>query len=203
MVKLLLLQLFFLTTICFCIFGYIKPENFYPYNSYSVEKEGNDWTNAQEKFVQLIQIVNSNTYNERYNLDDNIDTFEKILNDAGVGNFKILSTQLNTPFNLVGVLVQNVDTFSLKQFSQVSLIVDKLDPFVIKKVKIVVEPSFESSSFVKGLDQLQPDSQFRIKNPLNLFAPYDTSDNENEISDSDFILLQNVISEKYDQLKKF
>lgn len=180
----------------FSVTAKTQPENFVPFNSFNVDlgsstqESPRSWSDTQDTFVKLIKAVNNTEYHEPYFGVTAVTTFENILNKVNLGKYKVLSVGHNTPYILYDVLIQNIGTFSIKKFSLVKLTANKRE---ITSVEISEDPLFISSLFVRPTDQLQPDSQFRIKNSLNLFAPFDTSDNENERYDNDFILLQNDI----------
>jgi hypothetical protein len=189
---LLILILLYLLFSC-----YTPIESLVPFNSYEAPNNSPTiWNQSRDKFGTLIQTINSTNYAVSYNINNQIDALKKVLNSQNIGKFNILSIQDTKPYTLFNVIIQDVDTFAVIRFARVDYMIDSVNPFIIKNIKVTLDNTFTSNQFVQGLDSLQNDTVFRIKNPLHLFAPYDTSDNENIVSTDDIMLMQNVIAEK-------
>jgi hypothetical protein len=117
-------------------------------------------------------------------MSNTIDTFLDMLNSSNVGKFVILSVGENTQFTFKDVLVQDVETLAVVKFSRVDLVVDPMNPFEFKKVIITPDKQFVSSQNVQGSEE-KNNAFFEIKNPLHLFYPYETTDNDMYISKYD------------------
>jgi hypothetical protein len=152
----------------------VHHAGFVPYNSFEVPdtidpKTGMD---LYSKFGTIVDTVNSSTFSISYQLKNVIDSFANVLNGLGLGKFRIISVRDSKPFTLESVLIQDELTNKMHLFKRVDFIVDSLDPFKISQIIITPEP--------QGVDPLAPDV-FRINNPLHLFYPYKTSDNDDWI----------------------
>jgi hypothetical protein len=179
--------------------------NFVAFNKYSIPESKSSsekvFKHSREQFGRLIQLVNDTNHQMSYDMENILDSFEKILNNQNVGKFNILSIGDTKPFALYDVIIQNVENLSTIKLNRVDFMTDSLNPFLIKNVMIQEDKKFSPSQYVLPRQELQNDLQFRIKNPLNLFSPYDTSFNENVINQDDLELLKNVIKEKEIVLK--
>jgi hypothetical protein len=179
-------------------------EKFVPFNSFFIpDKDDLSFSKTQLKFKDLTSLVNTGVYSIPYDLTgDLVPILESILNSFNLGKFHVISVETKKAFVLFSVVVQDIETFALTSFSRVDFQVDSLNPFLLKKVYITPNDTPQFTQFVTPLTPL--DSQFRIKNQLHLFAPYDTSDNEKILSDGDNVLLKNVFTEKdYELRNKF
>jgi hypothetical protein len=193
-----IIMLLLILILLYLLFSCYTPiESLVPFNSYEAPNNSPTiWNQSRDKFGTLIQTINSTNYAVSYNINNQIDALKKVLNSQNIGKFNILSIQDTKPYTLFNVIIQDVDTFAVIRFARVDYMIDSVNPFIIKNIKVTLDNTFTSNQFVQGLDSLQNDTVFRIKNPLHLFAPYDTSDNENIVSTDDIMLMQNVIAEK-------
>ena len=186
----------------------LKPEkmsNFVAFNNYSIPETDSSsqkvFKDSREQFGKLIQLVNSTNYQVSYDMENILSAFEKVLEKTGPSKYHILSIGDTKPFTLYDVIIQDVSNLSTTKLKRVDFMTDSMNPFIIKNVIIQADDTFSASQYILPRQELQNDNQFRIKNPLNLFAPYDTSDNENIRTNSDIELLRNVIKEKEQVLK--
>lgn len=178
-----------------------KRESFVPYNSFEALPETISaplWKDIHDKFGTLVQTLNNGTYSASYELSNLIETFLKMLNDAGYGKYIILSVGESRQFTLVDVLVQDIETLAITKFIRVDFSVDSINPFKIQKVIITPDTEFVSSQSVQPQDSNR--DFFRIKNPLHLFSPYKTTDNDMAISSDDTQLFNKTLNEKETQL---
>ena len=132
-----------------------------------------DWNTIYSKFGTLVSKINNTEYSMSYQLDDILDTLTKILNSTGLGNFVIVSVGETKPFTLYNVTIQDTATLDITTFSRIDFITDSINPFKIQK--IIVSPKSLDTSTLQSQDSLQP-GFFQIQNPLHLFYPYKTSD---------------------------
>ena len=175
--------------------------HFVPYNSFEVPKNLTDkeWQTLNDKFGNLIQIVNTTEFSVAFRMDDMISAFVTILNNVGVGKFIVLSVGSSTALSLTDVVVQDVNTLAVTRFKRVDFIVEAVNPFIINKVIITPDKQFVASQNVLPKDNLQP-QMFRIQNELHLFYPYRTSDDDMRLTDIDKTLFQQTANEKALQL---
>lgn len=190
----------------FLLFQSIRggSESFVPSNSF--EAPGNistqQWQKLNDKFAQLIQIVNTTNYSVSYQLDNMVSVFTAILNSTGLGRFTVISVGESKPFSLFNVIIQDIETLAMVKFSRVDLIPGSMQPYIIEKIIITPDPSFLSSERVVPQDKLR-EQLFQIDNPLHLFYPYKTSDNEMVITASDRDVFGQTLSEKNAALLSF
>lgn len=202
-----------LTPLLFLVFAYLiyhmtmqnsRVDTFVPYNAFEApdpdKMKGKDWQILNEKFGRLIQLVNASTFDVAYQLDDQANAFKDILNNMGVGTFNVISIGATEPFTLREVLVQDVNSLAVTKFSRVDFIVESMNPFKIQKMIITPDKQFVSSSNVRPTESLKPDHMFRMQNPLGLFYPYRSSDNEMIITPDDSKMFDKLIAEKATQL---
>jgi len=187
---------------------YIKKstsiDNFVPSNTHDVP-DLQDWNKTYKNFGTLVEKMNNTHYQISYDMENILSAFVQILNSDAekFGKFTILSVGDTKPFTLFNVLVQNVETLLVIKFTRVDFILDSMNPYIIKNVAVTLDDKFRSSQFITGAQELQNSTMFRIKNPLHLFAPYDTSDNEMIRTTYDFELLEKVVKDKQKELNKF
>lgn len=176
-------------------------ENFVPYNSFEVPTNltGKEWQTLNDKFGTLVQLVNTTQFSVAFQMEDMINAFATILNNMGVGKFTILSVGGSSPLTLTDVLVQDFNTLAVTRFKRVDFVVEAVNPFVIHKVIITPDPQFLASQNILPRDKLAP-SMFRIQNPLRLFYPYPTSDDDMRLTPTDKQLFATTMSEKATQL---
>ena len=175
---------------------------FVPSNAFEVPTnlKQKDWQVLNEKFGQLMQAVNTTTFNVSYQLDSIIDAFLTIINSVGAGKFTILSVGESQQFTLKNVLIQDIESLAVVRFKRVDFIVESMNPFKIQKVIITPDQQYTSSQNVVPTDPQKPNF-FRIQNPLHLFSPYRTSDNEMLITKDDADRFQKEIVDKAVTLK--
>lgn len=175
----------------------LEYAHFVPSNVFETPKNLNDkdFKQVADKFGTLIQIVNGTAFNVSYQLDNILNAFITILNNAGVGKFIVVSVGENQQFTLLNVLIQDVNTLAITRFKRVDFIVESLNPFKIHKVIITPDQQFISSQNVVPTDKLKQEL-FRIQNPLHLFYPYRTSDNEMIITSDDNKLFTKELQDK-------
>lgn len=180
---------------------------FVPSNSYEAPDESmlsqNDWKTLNEKFGRMISIVNKTTYSMAYQLDDMINAFGTVINNLGMGKFSIISVEKSLQFSLINVVVQDLETLAITKFARVDFIVESMNPFKIHKIMITADAEFKSSQNVLPQDNLKPDSLFRIKNPLHLFYPYSTSDDEMNFAESDKVEFEKAVNAKAAALQNY
>lgn len=194
--------------ICYAYKEYFIRETFVvAHNTHSVPRTESSaqktFQESRQQFGRLVQLVNSTNYKVTYNMENILGAFEAVLNKQDISKYHILSIGDTKPFTLYDVIIQDVQSLATIRFKRVDFMVDSLNPFVIKNVIIHVDPDYTTTQNLMATQELQPDTQFRIKNPLNLFAPYDTTDNENIRTGHDLDELQKIIKEKQEVLKKF
>ena len=179
-----------------------KREHFVAYNSFETptitEKDAQNWDTLNDRFGTLLQMINGQTYAMSYQMDNLIQTFSDMLNASGLGKFKVLSIGSSKPFTLLDVVVLDVTTRQPIHFDRVDFITNSLNPFLIQKV--ITSPSMLNTA-PKAIDELRPDSVFRIKNELGLFYPYPTSFNEMATSQDIIDTFQQVLAEKAQEQK--
>jgi len=159
-----------------------KKENFVAYNAFEpvnpemIPPQGFD--SFYEKFGTLLQTVNGTSYAVAYHQEDLINTLKDIINSVGIGKFRILSVGDMMPFTLTNVLIQDEKNLAYVKFSRVDFIVSSVKPFVIQKVILLPDETFNASqeSFPAAL--MDKKNLFALDNPLHLFYPYKTSDND-------------------------
>lgn len=202
-------QGFFLVLIIYIIYylffsagsNVIRIDRFVPYNTYEAVSPDNknlsqsDWQTLNNKFGRLVQLVNSTTFDTSYQTDNLIDILTTVLNSSGAGKYVILSVGDSKQFTLLNTLIQDVSTLAIVRFKQVDFIVEGVKPLKVNKVIITPDKEFKSSQKVLPVDKLKPDF-FQIQNPLHLFAPYKTSDDDMKITDSDKIVFYQDIEKK-------
>ena len=171
--------------------------HFVPSNAFEVPRKMDEetWQKLNDKFGQLVQLINTTPFEMAYNLEDMIGAFVLILNNMGVGKFNVLSVGKSDQFTLLDVVVQDVDTMAVTRFSRVDFVVESMNPFKLRQVLITPDKQWVSSQNVTPTDFLRPD-HFRIKNPLHLFNPYETSDDDMRLTPSDGFLFKQTMTEK-------
>jgi hypothetical protein len=174
---------------------------FVPSNAFEVPRNVDPatWQKLNDKFGQLIQLVNTTPFQVAHRELDFVGAFGNIINNLGIGKFTVLSVGYNQQFTLRDVVVQDVDTMAVTRFSRVDFIVESTYPFVIRQVIITPDKQWINSQKVLPKDNLKPNF-FRLKNPLHLFYPYATSDDDMALGTSDKILFQQTMKEKADAL---
>ena len=172
-------------------------DKFVPSNSFEIPNSltTKEFAQINDKFGTLIQSVNRTTFDLGYSLDNILSTFAYILNTMGVGKFTVLSVGETQQFTLLDVVVQDVNTFAITKLKRVDFIVESLNPFKIHKVIITPDSKFIVSQKVAPIDPLKQEL-FRIQNPLHLFYPYKSSDNEMILTSDDKKLFQEITKEK-------
>jgi hypothetical protein len=105
-----------------------------------------------------------------------LEAFTTAINSLGLGVFTVLSVGETQQFTLLDVLVQDVKTMAVMYFKRVDFILESMNPFIVHKIIISPDERF-FLSHVTPTDTLSP-SLFRLQNPLHLFYPYRTSENE-------------------------
>jgi len=186
-------------------------EFFVPFNSFSTELKklspdgpAQDYNLIQEKFKKLYTVINNTKYRTRYSMTNLVPAFQDILDQhSDIGKYIVVTSNPTQQFTLFNVLIQDVESFGLFRFNRIDFIIDSLNPFVIKKVILQPDTSFQSTQQVLPLDQLSSDELFRLKNPLHLFNPYSTSLNEMIQTNDDMKYLKNIIIEKEQALLNF
>jgi len=176
---------------------------FVPSNSFEVPTtlSPQDWQKLNDKFGTLIQIVNTTTFSVSYQLDNMLAALVTILNNVGVGKFEVLSVGFSTPLTLEDVVIQDVNTLAVTRFKRVDFIVESLNPFIIQRVVITPDKQFIASQNVIPNEPLKPEF-FRINNPLHLFNPYKTSDDDMRLTSADVVLFQKTAAEKAKEMEK-
>ena len=175
-----------------------RLDTFVPYNAYEAPDptlNQTQWSKVNDKFGQLIQTVNGMTYSVAYDLENISKSFADILNNSDIGKFNILSIGDTQQFTLLDVIVQEVSTLAVMKFSRVDFIVESLNPFKIQKVNITPDKTFQQTQGITARDLLKSE-EFRIINPLHLFSPYQTSDDEMKITLSDQSLFDKELIDK-------
>lgn len=165
-----------------------KKETFVPENMYEILPESippSAWKEVNNKFGTLIQAVNGTAFNSSFELDNTLGVFLEMLNNLGKGKYVILSVGENTQFTFKDVIVQDIETLSVTKFTRVDLVVDSMNPFKFKKVIITPDKYFNSTQNVQGKTDELSNEFFEIKNPLHLFYPYETTDNDMAITPYD------------------
>jgi hypothetical protein len=162
-------------------------------NSFTVDETTNihskSWTEIQQFFSSLVTSLNNSQYYVRYYVNDFITPLKTILNMFG--NYTIISIGMEKPYILTDVIIQrNDDSMALTKFSRVTFIKDVVNPFYIQKINVIHDNNFVSSQNVQSIDTLSSDNLFRLKNPLNLFYPYSSSDDEMIVTNDDLQLTQ-------------
>lgn len=175
---------------------------FVPHNSFEVPTtlEPKEWQKLNDKFGTLVQVINTTTFAVAYQLDNMIAALSTILNNVGVGKFDILSVGTSSPLTLNDVVVQDVNTLAVTRFKRIDFIVESLNPFIIQKVVITPDKQFLSSQNVLPSEPMAP-KLFRINNPLHLFHPFKTSDDEMRLRQEDIKMFQDTMVEKSRELE--
>jgi hypothetical protein len=166
----------------------MKVENFVPYNTFELPDDLKDGEYKQiyDLFGTVTNIVNSSEYKLSYELGDIQTALVNLLNSLGMGQFNIIAIGKTDQFSFDDVIVQNMNTLEIAKFSRIDFIVDSMNPFVISKVVMIPDPTFNKQNHnILPIDPLSDDSLFRIKNPYHLFYPYETSDNEMKLTEND------------------
>jgi len=177
--------------------------HFVPYNSFEVPKnmDPKDWQKLNDKFGNLIQLVNTTTFSVAYQLDNMVAAFKTVINNIGVGSFEILSVGETTPLSITNVVIQDVSTLAVTRLKRVDFVVESMNPFVISKVIITPDTQYIASQNVTPKDPLVP-NLFRTKNALHLFYPYKSSDDDMMLTDVDRKLFEITQNEKAAELQK-
>lgn len=169
-----------------------RVETFVPYNS------------TEPSFLsadvgQLVAAVNGTDYAISYHMEDLKGALETMINTAvkGMGEFKVMTIGETQPFTLTDVLLRDSGGSHVR-LKRVDFVVSSVRPFVIQKAILVPDTAYSTEKAAsEGLVGVPPhDNRFLIKNPLHLFYPYETSDNEMAISLSDQDAFNAVVSEK-------
>jgi hypothetical protein len=180
---------------------YTSISNFVPYNAFEVPKKMDQvtWQKLNDKFGQLVQLINTTPFQVAYQLDNITDALTNIINNMGIGKFTILSIGNTDQFTLFDVVIQDIETMAVTRFSRVDFLVESMNPFQIRQVLITPDKQWLSSERVIPNDLLRPD-YYRIKNQLHLFSPYATSDDYMRLTTSDNIVFQQTMNEKANEL---
>lgn len=172
-------------------------DTFVPFNAFEAPTTltASQWQQLNDKFSRLVQAVNTTSYQVSYQLENILDALQNILNSSGQGKFYVLSVEESKQFTLINVIIQDLETMAVMKFSRIDFLVDSIDPYKIQKVILTPDKTFLSSQNVNAKDALQP-QMFRIQNPLNLFYPYRTSQNEMIITNDDTKEFEKLLKEK-------
>lgn len=181
-----------------------KVDNFVPFNAFEVPQylKPQEWQMLNDKFGNLVQLTNTTNFSvatQTGSIEELIKALDRIINSIGTGRFNILSIGSSLPLTLTDVVVQDVDTLAVTKFSRVDFVVESTNPYIIHKVIVTPDPQFVSSQKVVPQDALSP-KMFRIKNPLHLFYPYATSDDDMRLTAGDETLFRTTVEEKADQM---
>jgi hypothetical protein len=184
------------------IFERNNLEDFVPYNSFEIPKslQPKEWQTLHDKFGTLIQLINATEFSVAFQMNDMITAFKAILNSMGTGKYELLSVEDSTPLSLTNVMIQDVETLAVMKFSRVDFIVETTNPFVINKVIVTPDQEFNSSQKILPKEPLSP-QKFRIRNPLHLFHPYYTSDEDMKMTPGDKLLFDTTVREKSNELQ--
>lgn len=196
--------LVFLAVGLYYLFQVNRPEHFVPYNAYRAPvidpTDGDEWPSANDRFEQLTSFINRQTFNLKYNSQSLQTTLSEVLQTSGLGPHTILSVEETLPFTLKGVIVLDHLTNVPVKFTRVDFMLDSLNPYIVNSVQLTKDTAFTTSQ-IKPVDGLSPDTHFRLMNPLRLFYPYATSDNENAIDMDDVKAHNLVVQEHASQLQ--
>lgn len=198
MFKRLLRPVVALSFIYLIYYTYLKGCLYEGFESQSLQFDEKEDKSVPERFEKLVNVINQTTFDLPLKMGGDLgELFSKIITldlVSSVGHFYVVNIGQVQSFSIFDVLLQDVATLSFANFTRVDFIVDSIDPNIIKNVLITPDTTFSSSSFV--VPGVATESVFQIKNPLHLFAPYSTSDNERIVSDQDTVILKNLIKQK-------
>ena len=166
-------------------------EEFVPFNVF--EAPSPDVVMENDRIVDLIQIINGNPFAIAHDLTQQINTFENVLNNSGLGRFTIISVQTSTQFSLINIMIKDENQQTVFTIPRVDFIVSTINgDQVISKI-LVSDPRLEHP---KARDSLSQENMFRIKNPLHLFYPFATSDNDMIFSEVDQRIVADTLKQK-------
>ena len=176
-----------------------------PYNVHSPPKtdatDKSHVENVNDTYTKLVKLINDSTFDIPYKLDDFKTPFLDLLNTQGLGTFSILSVGQESSVSLINVLIQDNETYTVYRFPRVDFIVNSLNPFKIQRIVITPDLPDTTVRNLEPVDELRDDKTFRISNPLHLFYPYATSDNEMALTPNDLAQNQNLMVAKGQMLK--
>lgn len=138
-----------------------------------------EWIKVGALFENVVQVVNGTNYDISVNMRDTIAKLLQVLNASGLGTFIISSVGNSSPFTLYDVLVQETKSGQQTLLKRVDFVLDPLD--VSRIGKVILTPDLvpvNPDQKIEGSPQSEEDKQFKIENPLFLFYPYATSDND-------------------------
>ena len=149
-----------------CCYIYTKidqnKENFVPSNSYESNQllSPEDQTTLRGNFGKLMDFVNGTEYQTSYNLDNTVDFLMRVLNNTGIGKYKLVSIGRTLPFTLVDVQVQNVETKEVNFISRVDFLVTSINPTKVSRV--ILTP--------KSNSETQISSESKLRKPLTILT---------------------------------
>lgn len=173
-----MLYVFLLFVIAYLILNSICLEPFVASNEYEVsDLTSEEWVKVGSLFKNVVQIVNGTNYDISGNMRDTVGKFLQVINSTGLGKFIISSVGTSSPFTLYNVLVQETTSGQQTLLKRVDFVLDPLD--LTRIGKIILTPDLVAvEEGISSFPQEQQDKQFKIENPLFLFYPYSTSDND-------------------------
>jgi len=150
-------------------------EPFVASNDYEVsDLTSEEWSSISSLFQNMVQIVNGSNYSISNDLQELISKFTEVLNSTGLGRFSVVSIGTTSPFTMKDVLIRETTTGQQVKLERVDFVLDSKD--LTKIGKIILTPTLNSTSLIGTYSK--QDSQFKLENPLYLFYPYATSDND-------------------------
>ena len=154
----------------------------------------NQWKSIRERFGSLIQTVNGRTFAISYQIEDMLSALRAVLNAVAPGKYAILSVGEHQHFALRDVLIQEVETLAMIRFSSIDFVLESMNPFIIQKVVLTLDSSFDNTQDVQPVQSGRDQEFFTLRNPLHLFYPYNTSDNTMVITPTDVQLATDKIA---------
>ncbi len=145
----------------------------------------NQWKSVNDRFGTLLQSVNSSTFALSYRMHDMLSALSSVLEAVAPGKYTIISVGDQQYFALRDVLIQEVETLAMVKFASVDFVLQSMNPFLIQKVVLTLDKRYSNSQDVKPMGESIGHEPFRLRNPLHLFYPYNTSDNTMVITTTD------------------
>ena len=140
-------------------------------------------TSINNRFATLVALINNTSLSIVYktvvsSAQDMVDIFTIVLNTLAPSKYTIVSVDGSGQLTLTGVTIQDTISKQTLKFSNVSFIVNTSNGTIVERVVVTPSAALSEAAIVRARDQLSPDTFFRIKNPLHLFYPFATSDDE-------------------------
>ena len=173
-------------------------EAFVPFNATEAvdELKPDQWRGVKAKFGTLIQTVNTTTFAVGYRMGDMVRALETVLNAVAKDQYSIVSVGSQEHFTLRDVILQENATLATVKLARVDFVLESMNPFQIQKVILSKDETYDNSQNIAPVDALNGDTLlFEIQNPLHLFYPYQTSDNQMVITDTDVALARDKIAD--------